>query len=192
MKARLAFVLGLTALAQPAVAEPLRDAVAADMPKLMELYRHLHANPELSMQEVKTAARMASEMKALGFEVTTGVGKTGVVAVLRNGPGKTLLIRADMDGLPVPEQTGLPYASKVKATGDEGIESPVMHACGHDTHMTAWIATAKRLTVMKGQWSGDAGDDCPACRRTRHRRACDAGRRPVHPLPQARCVDCLS
>lgn len=154
MKARLAFVLGLTALAQPAVAEPLRDAVAADMPRLMELYRHLHANPELSMQEVKTAARMASEMKALGFEVTTGVGKTGVVAVLRNGPGKTLLIRADMDGLPVPEQTGLPYASKVKATGDEGIESPVMHACGHDTHMTAWIATAKRLTAMKGQWSG--------------------------------------
>ena len=154
MKARLALVLGLTALAQPAVADPLRDAVAADMPKLMDLYRHLHANPELSMQEVKTAARMASEMKALGFEVTTGVGKTGVVAVLRNGPGKTLLIRADMDGLPVPEQTGLPFASRVKATGDEGIESPVMHACGHDTHMTAWIATAKRLTAMKGQWSG--------------------------------------
>ncbi|HMT43558.1 MAG TPA: amidohydrolase [Chakrabartia sp.] len=154
MKARLALVLGLTALAQPAVADPLRDAVAADMPKLMDLYRHLHANPELSMQEVKTAARMAAEMKALGFEVTTGVGKTGVVAVLRNGPGKTLLIRADMDGLPVPEQTGLPFASRVKATGDEGIESPVMHACGHDTHMTAWIATAKRLTAMKGQWSG--------------------------------------
>jgi amidohydrolase len=154
MRMRRALALALALLAQPAMAEPLREAVAADMPGLMDLYRHLHANPELSMQEVKTAARMATEMKALGFTVTSGVGKTGVVAVLRNGPGKTLLIRTDMDGLPVPEQTGLPFASKVKATGEEGIESPVMHACGHDTHMTAWVATARRLVAMKAQWSG--------------------------------------
>jgi hippurate hydrolase len=153
---RISVLLALSAswLATPVLADPLRDAVVADMPGLMNLYRHLHANPELSMQEVKTAARMATEMKALGFTVTSGVGKTGVVAVLRNGPGKTLLIRTDMDGLPVPEQTGLAFASRVKATGEEGIESPVMHACGHDTHMTAWIATARRLVAMKGAWSG--------------------------------------
>jgi hippurate hydrolase len=138
----------------PAHADPIRDAIAADMPSLMTLYRDLHANPELSFQEVKTSAKLAAEMKKLGFTVTTGVGKTGVVAVLKNGPGKTLLIRADMDGLPVEEKTGLAFASKVRATGDEGIESGVMHACGHDTHMTGWIATARRLVAMKSAWSG--------------------------------------
>ena len=150
---RLAF-LPLLALAAPAAADPIRDGVKADMPSLMTLYRDLHANPELSMQEVKTAAKLAAEMKRLGFTVTTGVGKTGVVAVLRNGPGKTLMIRADMDGLPVEEKTGWTFASKVRATGIEGIESPVMHACGHDTHMTGWIGTARRLVAMKAHWSG--------------------------------------
>ena len=85
------------------------------MPSLMALYRDLHSNPELSMAETKTAAKLAAEARKLGFDVTTGVGKTGVVAVMRNGPGPTLMLRADMDGLPVAEQTGLPYASKVKA-----------------------------------------------------------------------------
>ncbi len=135
-------------------AEPLRDAVTADLPSLMTLYRDLHATPELSMQEVKTAAKLATEMKRLGFTVTTGVGKTGVVAVMKNGPGPTLLVRADMDGLPVVEQTGLAFASKVRATGDESIESGVMHACGHDTHMTSWIGTARRMVAMKTMWSG--------------------------------------
>jgi hippurate hydrolase len=154
VKAAFGAALALAAFASPAVADPIRDAVTADMPSLMTIYRDLHQTPELSFQEVKTAAKMAAEMKRLGFTVTTGVGKTGVVAVLRNGPGKTLLIRTDMDGLPVVEQTGWAIASKVKATGLEGIESGVMHACGHDTHMTSWIGTARRLVAMKAEWRG--------------------------------------
>lgn len=140
--------------ATPAAADPLRDAVAKDMPALMPLYRDLHANPELSMKEVNTAAKLAVEARKLGFKVTEKVGVTGVVAVLENGPGPVLLIRADMDGLPVPEQTGLPFASKAKGVSATGVETSVMHACGHDTHMTAWVATAKRLVAMKDQWSG--------------------------------------
>lgn len=141
----------------PAAAAPpdaLAAAVTADMPALIKLYRDLHQNPELSGQEVKTAAKLAALVKALGFEVTTGVGKTGVVAVLKNGPGPTLLIRTDTDGLPVVEATGLPFASKARAITDEGIESGVMHACGHDTHMTSWIGTAQRMVALKAQWSG--------------------------------------
>jgi hippurate hydrolase len=137
-----------------ALADPIGDGVKKDMPSLMALYRDLHANPELSMQEVKSAAKMAAEAKKLGFDVTSGVGKTGVVAVMKNGPGPVLLLRADMDGLPVVEQTGLPFASKVKATSVAGTESGVMHACGHDTHMTAWVGAARRLAAMKDRWSG--------------------------------------
>lgn len=140
--------------ATPAAADPVRDAVAKDMPSLMTIYRDFHANPELSFEEVKSAAKLAAEFKKLGFNVTTGVGKTGVVAVMENGPGPVLALRADMDGLPVPEQTGLPYASKVRAKTREGQDTPVMHACGHDTHMTALIGTARRLVAMKDQWSG--------------------------------------
>jgi hippurate hydrolase len=138
----------------PAYADGLRDAVAKDMPSLLTLYRDLHANPELSMQEVKTSAKLAAEAKKLGFKVTTGVGKTGVVAVMENGPGPVLMMRADMDGLPVVEQTGLPYASKVKGTSRAGGETGIMHACGHDTHMTAWVGAARRMAAMKDQWSG--------------------------------------
>ncbi|HEX8214293.1 MAG TPA: amidohydrolase [Allosphingosinicella sp.] len=155
MKTRLlAAAAALSLHAAPAAADPLRDAVAKDMPSLLSLYRDLHANPELSMQEVKTAAKLAAEAKKLGFDVTPGVGKTGVVAVMKNGPGPVLLVRADMDGLPVVEQTGLPFASKVRATSVTGVESGVMHACGHDTHMAAWVGTARRLAAMKDQWSG--------------------------------------
>lgn len=150
---RLLFALPLL-FAAPAYADPIEDAVTADMPSLMELYRHLHENPELSFQEVETAALLAAEARRLGFEVTTEVGGHGVVAVMENGPGPVLLMRADMDGLPVAEQTGLPFASHVVATTDEGIESPVMHACGHDTHMTAWVGAARRLVAMRDQWSG--------------------------------------
>ncbi|HEY0112863.1 MAG TPA: amidohydrolase [Allosphingosinicella sp.] len=147
-------LLPLLALAAPAAADPLGDQLRSDLPSLMTLYRDLHASPELSMQEVRTSATLAAEAKKLGFEVTTGVGKTGVVAVLRNGPGPVLLLRADMDGLPVVEQTGLPFASKVKSKSPAGVESGVMHACGHDTHMTAWVGTARRLAAMKNRWSG--------------------------------------
>ncbi len=135
-------------------ADELSDAVASGMPQLMDLYRDLHQHPELSFEEVKTAAKLAARMRALGFEVTEGVGKTGVVAVMRNGAGPTVMLRADMDGLPVTEQTGLPYASKAVAVPASGVETGVMHACGHDTHMAAWIGTAQLLAARKGKWSG--------------------------------------
>ena len=138
----------------PASAATLQDSIRADMPQLMTLYRDLHANPELSMQEVRTPAKLAAEMRKLGFEVTEHVGKTGVVAVMKNGPGKTLLIRADMDALPVKEQTGLPFASKARGTTLDGVETAIMHACGHDTHITTWLATARRMAAVKDQWSG--------------------------------------
>ncbi|KEO87036.1 peptidase M20 [Erythrobacter sp. JL475] len=132
----------------------LRAAVMDDMPGLIALYQDLHANPELSFQEFETAAKLATRMRALGFEVTEGVGKTGVVAVMRNGDGPTVMLRADMDGLPVIEQTGLPYASKRTAVPATGVETGVMHACGHDTHMAAWIGAAQLLAERKGEWSG--------------------------------------
>ncbi len=133
---------------------PVDNRIAAEMPSLMTLYRDLHAHPELSLQEKATAAKLAALVKPLGFAVTEGVGGTGVVAVMKNGAGPVLLIRADMDGLPVAEKTGLPFASTVHATTREGVESAVMHACGHDTHMAAWIGTARALAAMKDQWSG--------------------------------------
>lgn len=141
-------------LASPAQADELRDAVAADLPALVELYQDLHANPELSFQEVETANKLAARARALGFEVTEGVGQTGVVAVMRNGAGPTVMLRADMDGLPVIEQTGLPFASKRRAVAQNGTETGVMHACGHDTHMAAWIGTAQLLSERRDKWSG--------------------------------------
>ena len=140
--------------AVPVAANDLRDDLAADMPDLMELYRDLHAHPELSFEEYKTAAKLAKRMKALGFEVTEGVGKTGVVSVLRNGEGPTVMLRADMDGLPVVEQTGLPFASKETATPASGVTTGVMHACGHDTHMTGFIGAAQLLVEHKDKWQG--------------------------------------
>jgi hippurate hydrolase len=153
----LGIVAGLGALAlaaAPARADDLRAAVAGDLPGLVDLYQDLHANPELSFEEVETAAKLAARVRALGFEVTEGVGKTGVVAVMRNGEGPVVMLRADMDGLPVIEQTGLPYASKRRAVPATGIETGVMHACGHDTHMAAWIGTAQLLAERREQWSG--------------------------------------
>jgi amidohydrolase len=154
MKLKLALAVAclMTSTAAPAAA--LSDAIRADMPQLMSLYRDLHANPELSMQESRTPTKLAPELRKLGFTVTEKVGKTGVVGVMKNGPGPVLMIRADMDGLPVVEQTGLPFASKVRAVARSGVETGVMHACGHDTHMTSFIGTARRLAAMKDQWSG--------------------------------------
>ncbi|MGH6706164.1 MAG: amidohydrolase, partial [Sphingomicrobium sp.] len=154
MKLNLSALLAASILASPAPAATLNEAIRADMPQLMTLYRDLHAHPELSMQEVRSPAKLAAEMKKLGFAVTEKVGKTGVVAVMKNGAGPTLMIRADMDGLPIVEQTGLPFASKVRAVARSGVETGVMHGCGHDTHMAAWLGTAKRLAAMKDQWSG--------------------------------------
>ena len=153
MKRFLLLAAAMT-VATPVSAASLSDAIRADMPQLMNLYRDIHAHPELSMQEVRTPALLAPEMKKLGFDVTEHVGKTGVVAVMKNGPGPVLLIRADMDALPVAEQTGLPFASKVRGVSRSGVETGVMHACGHDTHVTTWLGTARRLAAMKDQWSG--------------------------------------
>ncbi len=140
--------------AMPSAADPVHDATQKALPELMGFYRDFHANPELSLHEVNTAAKLAAEARKAGFEVTEKVGGTGVVAVLRNGAGPVLLIRADMDGLPVTEATGLPFASKVRTTNDDGVESGVMHACGHDTHMASWIGTLRNLAAMKAKWHG--------------------------------------
>ncbi|HET7709443.1 MAG TPA: amidohydrolase [Sphingomicrobium sp.] len=154
MKMLLAAVAAL-AVAAPAPAATLRQAVKADYDAhLGALFTHFHRNPELSFLETRTAARMAAELKAAGAEVTTGVGGTGVVGVIRNGPGPTLLLRSDMDGLPLPEKTGLAYASAVTQKGQDGVVYPVMHACGHDTHITAMVGTARRLVAMKDLWRG--------------------------------------
>jgi amidohydrolase len=139
-------------------AAPARDLVQArlaqEWPSLFELYKHLHSHPELSFQEVQSAARVAEELRKAGCEVTTGVGKGGVVGVLRNGTGPTVLLRADMDALPVKEQTGLPYASTVTAKDTQGNPVPVMHACGHDIHMTWLVGAARVLAQTKDQWRG--------------------------------------
>lgn len=141
-------------LSMPAAAQELAPEVQKQMPSLMEIYRDLHANPELSFMEIRSAGILAAEARKLGYKVTEKVGGTGVVAVLENGPGPVVLVRADMDALPVIEQTGLPGASKVRVTTKEGVETGVMHACGHDTHMTAWIGTARLMAANKDKWSG--------------------------------------
>ena len=150
----LAALLLASAMSAPAPAQDLRQSITRDMPELMALYRDLHANPELSMQETRSAARMADEARRAGFTVTTGVGGTGVVAVMENGPGPILMLRADMDALPLEEQTGLAFASRARSATREGQPTGVMHACGHDTHMTTWVGAARRLAAMRSQWSG--------------------------------------
>jgi len=141
-------------LATPAAADPVHQATQAALPQLMDFYRDFHTHPELSLHETRSAGILAAEARKAGYEVTEKVGGTGVVAVLKNGPGPVLLIRADMDALPVVEDTGLPFASKIRATTDEGLETGVMHACGHDTHMVSWIGTLRNLAAMKSHWSG--------------------------------------
>lgn len=164
MRARLPRALALFFLAAPASAAPdpgapsrFAPALApldALYPELESLYLDLHRNPELSWQEEKTAARMAGRLRALGFEVAERVGGLGVVGVLRNGAGRTVLVRTDMDGLPVEERTGLPYASKATGKDDEGKTVPVMHACGHDAHMSSWIGAAALLSKARASWKG--------------------------------------
>lgn len=132
----------------------LADAVERDQPLLEDLYHYLHAHPELSFQEADTAERIAGELAGLGFEVTGDVGGHGVVGVLENGAGPTLLIRTDLDALPVREQTGLAYASTVQAVEQTGQEVYVMHACGHDMHMTVFVGTARRMVALKDRWHG--------------------------------------
>jgi hippurate hydrolase len=131
----------------------IQASIASEQPQLEALYRHLHAHPELAFQETQTAARLATEMRALGFEVTEQVGKTGLVAIYRNGAGPTVMVRTDLDGLPMEERSGLPYASRATAKYGDG-ETFVTHACGHDLHMSIWVGTAQALVAQKGRWRG--------------------------------------
>lgn len=152
----LAATTGLAAF-QPASAQStdLGKAISADYDnKLEALFLDFHRNPELSYKETRTAAIMAKEWRAAGFEVTEKVGGTGVVAIMKNGEGPTLMLRADMDGLPLVEDSGLDYMSTATEVSIDGQEKPVMHACGHDVHITSLIGTGRQLAGMKDQWSG--------------------------------------
>jgi len=121
--------------------------------RLDALYKDIHQHPELGMQETATAAKLAKEMRALGFQVTEKVGGTGLVAIYRNGPGPVILVRTELDALPMEEKTGLPYASRAVADWN-GKSTPVDHSCGHDIHMAAWVGTAQALAAMKASWHG--------------------------------------
>ncbi len=154
----LVFSLAGTSQAQ----QPLDALIERELASLVSTYKTLHASPELSHHEEKTATFFAGQLRTLGFTVSERVGKYenpewtsyGVVAVLKNGAGPTVLLRTELDALPVDEKTDLPYASKVKTKNDAGQDVSVMHACGHDVHMTSMLGTAKLLTELKGQWSG--------------------------------------
>ena len=153
-KTLLATLLSLSSFTALASAD-LTSLIQQDYQQhLAPLFKHFHQHPELSHMETQTAKRLAKELRAAGFEVTEGVGKTGVVAMLKNGPGPLVMMRADMDGLPVQEKSGLPYASVAKQTDWDGNDVYVMHACGHDVHITSLVGTARRMAAMKDQWSG--------------------------------------
>ena len=156
-KTMILALLGGALLTAPVTARPDYSAsVKADYDKsLAALWDHFHRNPELSFREFKTAARMAQELRAVpGMVVTEKVGETGVVGVLKNGDGPVVLVRADMDGLPVQERSGLANASTVRQVGVDGLEMPVMHACGHDVHITSLVGTARQLAALKNRWNG--------------------------------------
>lgn len=134
--------------------EKLSEQINQDYPYLESLYKHLHQHPEISFEEKQTAKRIAEELKKLKFEVTTNFGGHGVVGVFENGAGPTVMIRTDLDALPIKEQTGLSYASKKTMKGRDGKQTHTMHACGHDIHMTVFTGTARRLIAAKQDWSG--------------------------------------
>lgn len=148
------FTFGVALIASAQSIPEIDQRILESQPEVLELYQHLHANPELSLREEKTSALLATKMRALGFEVTERVGGFGVVCVFKNGPGKTLLVRTDMDGLPVEEKTGLAFASNVRTKDDLNRDLPVMHACAHDFHMACWYGAAKALTRLRSKWSG--------------------------------------
>jgi len=155
---RLAALVLLCAIASIVHAQSPRDVIAkridAEAESLLSLYKHIHAHPELAFQEEQTAARLAKELRAVGFEVTTKVGVTGVVGVLKNGVGPKILVRADMDALPIIEDTGLPYLSKVRTRDADGLDVGVMHACGHDLNVACLVGTARILASLKDRWNG--------------------------------------
>jgi hippurate hydrolase len=147
----LPLLLTVSLCAQPSAASKEVQAASAQS---YELYLDLHQHPELSSHETQTAAKLTSRFRSLGYEVTENVGGTGIVAVMKNGAGPTVMLRTELDALPVPEKTGLPYASKVVAKDDSGKEVPVMHACGHDVHMASIVGTAEVMAQTKSTWHG--------------------------------------
>jgi amidohydrolase len=151
-------ILGLSVVAvlagASASAADIRGEVASIYPQMQVLYRDLHEHPELSTLEIETAAKLAGRLKELGYDVTTGVGGTGLVGVLKNGAGPTVALRVELDALPVVENTGLPFASTVKTKDAGGAEVGVMHACGHDAHMAAWMGTATLMARDRKKWHG--------------------------------------
>src|SRR6266568_6740634 len=152
----LASLLAANAGAQSssAAAAAAAAAVQATYPRAEARYLDLHQHPELSFHEVETAAKLANDIRQLGYEVTTGVGRTGIVGVLKNGTGPTVMLRTELDALPVTENTGLPFASTVRTKDDAGLEVGVAHACGHDIHMAAWTGTARIMAADRAQWRG--------------------------------------
>ncbi|MCU0377521.1 MAG: amidohydrolase [Bacteroidales bacterium] len=152
--ATLLFFLGGPSLTGQDINTLIMKEVSASLPFAETMYRDLHQNPELSFQEFRTALKMAEGLKKLGFDVTTGVGGNGVVGVMKNGTGPVIMLRTDLDALPVKEATGLPYASKVTVLDLNGTETPVMHACGHDLHMTVWWGTLNTIVSLKNRWKG--------------------------------------
>lgn len=137
----------------PAARASVDQVLDRDYPRLDALYKDIHAHPELGYLETATAAKLAKQLKEIGFTVTQGVGKTGVVGVFSNGDGPTILVRTELDALPMEEKTGLPYASKARQMY-KGREAPVAHSCGHDIHMAAWVGTARALVALKDRWRG--------------------------------------
>ena len=152
--ALIAFTSAVLAQPAPSNNSSLAAEVNSVYPQVQTLYVDLHQRPELSSHEVNTAAKLASQLRALGYDVTEHVGGTGVVALLRNGAGPTVMLRTELDALPVEEKTGLAYASKVTTKNDAGVTVPVMHACGHDIHMAALVGTAEIMAKTKAKWHG--------------------------------------
>src|ERR1039458_1047515 len=152
--AAASLILATSGWAQSSGGASLSAEVNSVYPQVQKLYIDLHENPELSLHEVNTASKLAARVRELGYEVTEHVGGTGVVGVLRSGPGPTVLLRTELDALPVKEETGLPYASTATTKNDDGMEVPVMHACGHDVHMTVFVGPARLLKQMQSQWQG--------------------------------------
>jgi len=147
-------VLPFLFLAFAVAQTPSTKEVVSVYPEAHSLYLDLHQNPELSMHETQTAAKLAAQLRSAGYEVTEHVGGTGIVAILRNGSGSTIMLRTELDALPVEEKTGLPYASKVHAKDDSGHDVPVMHACGHDLHMASLLGAAEIMARTKNSWHG--------------------------------------
>lgn len=151
----LTILLSLTSMAQKqSLNSVISSAANSSLEKYRTVYRDLHSNPELSFMEFRTSEKMATALREMGFEVTTGFAGNGVIGVFRNGKGKTIMLRTDMDALPVKENTGLPYASKAVVKNAAGVELPAMHACGHDLHMSVWLGTLSTLVALKNEWKG--------------------------------------